>query len=383
MTELTPPQRPARSRHTRSAAARVHVPARVHAGRAHGLPSPRRLLAAKVVAWHNRHLLARRINRRDLGGYGVLSLPFSPPVEGGGGPARFPMFDDLSLIPGLSRSKVVAMALAHGWEERPGADEWPMRKVPVAPGWDASQARPIHLLTVALKRGRHRSPLRLLIGRDVASSESGGVLGHRLLSRPRMALASLTLLLPALLAGWGLKQLWPGGPAVHSDQPPVALAPRTPGAYIGAPPTDAVLPRATAPPATPSTAPFPPREQPATPGVGDLQPPPAAPMTVGRGPRVGTGVPVEGAPTTRAAATNVFRLVGLPQRDAAVLRAEAQKLEAALQAMGHTGRRVRMDVIGTPEGDALSVGPLANQSEAERVARRLSARGIVMRITEQ
>jgi hypothetical protein len=214
----------------------------------------------------------------------------------------------------------------------------------------------------------------------VASSESSGVLGHRLLSRPRMALASVALVLPALLAGWGLKQLWPAGSGARPEaQPPVALAPRTPGAYVGTPSADAVLPRAPMP--TPSVAPFPPREPP--PGVGDVQPPPAAPATVGRGPRVGTGVPIEGAPTTRAAATNVFRLVGVPQRDAAVLRAEAQKLQAALQAMGHTGSRVRMDVIGTTEGDALSVGPLANQSEAERVARRLSARGIVMNIIEE
>ncbi|WP_324152480.1 hypothetical protein [Ideonella sp.] len=379
------PKRPARSRHTRSAAARVHVPARVHAGRAHGLPSPRRLLAAQVVAWHNRHPLARRISRRDLGGYGVLSLPFSPPLEGEGGPARFPMFDDLSLIPGLSRSKVVAMALAHGWDERPGADEWPMRQVPVARGWDASQARPIHLLTVALKRGRKRSPLRLLIGRDVASSESGGVMGHRLLSRPRMALASLALLLPALLAGWGLKQLWPGGPATRPEaQLLVAQTPRTPGAYIGAPPPGSVMPRATMPPPNPSAGAFPPDLQaPPAPAVNDIAPPPAATAAAGRGPRVGTGIPVEGGPETRAAAPNTFRLIGLPQRDPAALRAQAQQLEAALQAMGRTGSQVRMDVVGTPEGDALSVGPLANQTEAERVARRLAARGITLKVTEQ
>ena len=39
------------------------------------------------------------------------------------------MFDDLSLIPGLSRSKVVALALSQGWKDRPGAPEWPLRKV--------------------------------------------------------------------------------------------------------------------------------------------------------------------------------------------------------------------------------------------------------------
>jgi hypothetical protein len=85
----------------------------------------------------------------------------------------------------------------------------------------------------------------------------------------------------------------------------------------------------------------------------------------------------------RAAVPSRFRLVGPAQADPNVLRAQAQQLEATLRSMGQTGSRLRVDVIGTPEGDALSVGPLADQEEAERVARRLAARGIVWQIVEQ
>jgi hypothetical protein len=380
-TTDAPPRRP-RARHTRSAAARTHVPARVHAGRAHGLPSPRRVLAAQVVSWHNRHPLARRIGRRDLGGYGVVSLPFSPPVAEGEGPTRrFPMFDDLTLLPGLSRQKVVALALAQGWDDRPGAAEWPLRKVPVAKGWDPAQSQPIHLLTVALKRGRRRPPLRLLVGRGAASAEVSGVVGHRLLSRPKMALGALALAVPMLLAGWMLQQLWPAGSHRASQAPVVATAPRNESlpATPGAPPPGSVVPRATAPAPVP-VAPSPVEPMPGT--SADIASPRAGTAAGGRGPRVGTGVPVE-AGNTRAAGPSSFRLVGAPTRDAAALRSQATQLQSILSTMGQSGSRLRMDVIGTPEGDALSVGPLPDQAEAERVARRLAARGITLKLIEQ
>jgi hypothetical protein len=379
MNDTTAPKslRP-RPRTVRSPAGRSR--ARAHGTRLPGQPSPRRQVAAQVVAWHNRHPLARRISRRHLGGYGVVSLPFSPAVDdpAGQGGARYPMFDDLSLIPGLSRSKVVAMALAHGWEERPAPGEWPLREVPVARGWESSQARPIYLLTVALKRGRNKPPLRLLIGRDVVSPDVGSVVGHRLLSRPRMSLVAMVLMLPALLTGWGLKELWPGGrpglPAL-----PVAQAPGPPADGRGAmslPPAGSVMPRGNAPTAAP---PFP---APATtPSVAGGPPVPAG-AGYGAGPRVGAGVPLQGQ-ETRAAGPSAFWLRGEPQADPAVLQLQVKELRAALDAMGRTGGRVRIDVMGTATGDALSVGPLPDQADAERVARRLAAHGINFSITEQ
>ncbi len=380
-TLAAPPHK--RVRHARSAVARAHVPARApQAGRSHGLPSPRRVLAAQVVAWHNRHPLARRINRRQLGGYGVVSLPFSPPPpEGQDGPPRFPMFDDLSLIPGLSRGKVVALALAQGWRERPGAPEWPLREVPVAKGWDASKSEPIHLLTVALKRGKKKPPLRLLVGRS-AAVELGGVIGHRLSSRPRLALAGLVLLMPLLVVGWGLKQLWPSGRGGKLALPPVAEAQRqveSARPEAGGPPRGSVSARSEAP------APLPTIGGPVatTPGPDGILPVPKSTDTPGKGPRVGSGLSAEAGDPRAAAGPDQFRLVGPAQRDPAALQNQASKLQSALEAMGQTGGRLRMDVVGTPEGDALSIGPVGDQVEAERIAKRLAARGITLKVTEQ
>jgi hypothetical protein len=376
-----------RSRHTRSAESRAHVPARSpQSGRSHGLPSPRRVLSAQVVAWHNRHPLARKITRRQLGGYGVVSLPFSPaPPEGQDGPPRYPMFDDLSLIPGLSRSKVVALALAQGWKDLPGAPEWPLRKIPVAKGWDESQSEPIHLLTVALKRGAKKPPLRLLIGRS-AAVDLRGVIGHRLSSRPKLALAGLSLLLPLLVLGFGLKQLWPAGLG-RTSAPLVAEAPRDAGSgnrpTADGPPRSSMMARTTAP------APLPnavssfdgPTVRPL--GPDDILPVPKEQGSTGKGPRVGSGVSADIGDPRAATGPDQFRLVGAPQRDPAQLERQANQLQSALDAMGQTGGRLRMDVIGTPDGDALSVGPVGDQAEAERIAKRLAARGITLKVTEQ
>jgi hypothetical protein len=384
----TPP--PPRRRRVRSAAARVHVPAREGGGRSHGLPSPRRVLAQQVVAWHNKHPLARRIGRRQLGGYGVISLPFSPaPSEASSGSGwaeststRFPMFDDLPFLPGLSVQKVVALALAEGWVERPGAPEWPLRKVPVGKGWESKQAERIHLLTAAIKRGRGRPPLRVLIGRHGPVGDHLGVVGHRVLSRPRMALAALVAALPMLGMAWGVVGLLQGLRGPTTPAPIVAEAPPAgaPGAVAAAPgPAPAV--RALPPPmAGPAVAV--PR------GPDTFLPPPSGSdggqsATSARGsPKIGSGVGPEG-PGTRAAAPVAFRLMAAPQRDPAALQKQALRLQAILDTLGNTGSRLRMDVVGTPDGDALAIGPLLDQVEAERVAKRLQARGFVLMVVEQ
>jgi len=348
---------------------------------AHAAGSLRRRLATQVVAWHNGHALARRIRRRDLGGCGVIALPFSAPPPGNDPAAlvgRLPLFDELPIQPPVSRDKVVALALSRGWLQRPDGGEWPLRRVPVGTGWREDDAQPIYLLTVALRRGRGRPPARLLAGRELVAApahDAASVVGHRHLSRPRLALGAALLSLPALVvAGWIAWAAWPAG--------------RLPGPVsAGLPPTTVTVP-AEPPRARARTVEPAPETVPALPATGpdNAAPPPAQPVPLdGRGrsgPKVGAGVPMDmGDP--RAAVPSRFRLVGPAQGDPNVLRAQAQQLEATLRSMGQTGSRLRVDVIGTPEGDALSVGPLADQDEAERVARRLAARGIVWQIVEQ
>ncbi len=349
-------------------------------------PSVRRVLAAQVVAWHNRHPLAKRISRRDLGGYGVVTLPFSPAPAEEGGPARFAMFDDLSLVPGLSRQKVIALALGHGWARRPGRSEWPLRAVPVAAGWDATQSQPVHLLSVAIKRGRKKPALRVLVGRGAKTAGGDSVVGRRVLSRPRMALAALALLAPLVLAGWGLTAAWQRWAPTRATAPSLATGPAdgraTPPASARTGPPVATA-RGSVGTTPPSAAMVPGVPQVAGPSGApdDILPPPEQ-----RGPRagpsVGTGVPLDGPPD-RAAAPSSYRLIGPPIRDPAELKARATALQAALASMGQTGARMRMDVVGTPEGDALSIGPLGDRTEADKVARRLAAHGFALKVVEQ
>jgi hypothetical protein len=379
------PARTPRGRHPRPASARVHLPSRFATGRSHGLPSPRRLLAEQVIAWHNRHPLARRIARRQLGGWGVVGLPFSPaPADAATGSGwaesastRFPMFDTLPFRPALPMHKVVALALAEGWAERPGAPEWPLRQVPVGKGWDAAQAETIYLLTACIKRTRNRPPLRVLVGRHGPASapQPGhqGVVGHRVLSRPRMGLAGLVAALPLVLVAWGavslIQNLRPAAPLVAES----AVSDRSG--------TTAELPAPARPGPVPGRV-APPMDSPAVPA--DLAPAPPPSVTDEARPRAMPKVgPQTAPPTTRAAAPTAFRLISSPERDGAALQVRAQRLQAVLDTLGHTGARLRLDVVGTPNGDALAISPPLDQAEAERVARRLKARGFVFQIVPQ
>lgn len=383
-------QAPPRARHQRPRAARLHRPAKSAFHRTRHLPSPRRVLAGHVIAWHNKHPLARRISRRHLGGWGVASLPFSPappdgPATGSGWAesttVRFPMFDDLGFMGGIATSKVVALALAEGWTEQPGAPDWPVRKVPVGKGWDESQAERIYLLTACIKR-RGRAPLRVLVGRHGPVGDHLGVVGHRVLSRPRMGLAALVAALPMVAMAWlavGLIQSLRG----PEPSPLVAAAPANaaPGAVATAPERTAAE-FSSGGPGSGTVLPLPAPE-----GPGELLPSPAdtapgsadVPRDV---PKVGIG-PAASAPATRAAAPTTYRLVGQAQRDDTVLQKQAIQLQSVLQTLGRTGVGLRMDVVGTAEGDALAIGPPLEQTEAERVSKRLKARGFEFQLVPQ
>ncbi|WP_374674941.1 hypothetical protein [Ideonella sp.] len=351
---------------------------------AHASASLRRRLASQVVAWHNGHALARRIRRRDLGGCGVIALPFSAPPpdsDPAGLAGRLPLFDELPIAPPLSRDKVVALALSRGWLQRPDGGEWPLRRVAVGTGWREDDAQPVYLLTVALRRGRGRPPARLLAGREVTAPahDPASVVGHRQLSRPRLALGAGLVSVPALLvAGWIAWAAWPAG---RLPAEAAAVAPR-PAERAAAPPGP--LRPGVAPPTGPSAGPAgtaPDLPATATATVDAPLPAPAG-RRAAAAPKVGAGVPAD-VGDTRGAVPSRFRLVGPAQSDPAVLRSQAQQLESTLRSMGQTGSRLRVDVVGTHEGDALSVGPLADQAEAEQVARRLAARGIAWQIVEQ
>lgn len=401
-----------------------------------GQPSLRRLVAREVIAWHNRHPLARQIGRRDITGFGVVSLPFSPLAlaaadadarvadagAGAGasagaamadvaasledaapsglapapGPAaappaalaqrsgpqpvtrRFPMFDDLSLIPGLGRSKVVALALAHGWASRPGLPEWPLRKVPVSVGWQEADAQRLHLQVVALKRGRG-SARRVLVGRAVAGQPLAHVLGQRLWSWPRVAAAGTllgsVLLAAGALVAWAWAQSRPGPEALMAAQRPPAWAT----------PAGAQAPSAVAPGAATASAPGPglePGRDPDAPTEGWPAPTANVPPRQGSDdiPWMPGATPPSGDP--RSAAPVTYALTLPPSTDNSAVQASAAQLRAALKGLGRTASDYRVDITGTPEGDAVTLQPMPSPEEARRMMRLLAARGIAMSVVQ-
>ena len=368
-----------------------------------GQPSLRRLVAREVIAWHNQHPLARPISRRDITGFGVVSLPFSPPAEapaerpadGGLAPApvsaptaastsapppprRFPMFDDLSLIPGLGRTRVVALALAHGWESRPGLPEWPLRQVPVSVGWQEADARRLHLQVVALKRGR-RGARRVLVGRPVAGQPLAHVLGQRLWSWPRVAatgaLLGGLLLSAGGLAWWAWAQWRPAPAEVLAAQGPSPRAAAGPAA-----PND-IAPGAPVAPAASSAGPGLPGDPDAPtegwPVPGALPPPSRGTDDI---PWLPGAAPPAGDP--RSAAPVTYGLTLPPSADTAAVQASVVQLQAALKGLGRSASGYRVDVAGTPEGDAVTLVPMPSPEEARRMMRLLAARGIAMSVVQ-
>jgi len=351
--------RGAKARHPTFHATQLGLPTR----QAQGLPSLRRLMANDIIAWHNRHPLAKRLNRRDITGFGVVGLPFSPrpshPEVGDPRP-RFPMFDDLSLIPGLTRHRVVSLALARGWDKRPAPKDWPVRKVPVALGWNAKESKRIYLQAAALKRGK-RPALRVLVGHPGADGLVEQVLGHRVWSVPRVAAAGTLMLagLVALAALVFMASRVPHSPAttglsdvpVHAPEGPTSPAPtRALRADVG----DTPMPM----PGVPA-------------GPADLSSPPAG-LTLSQDPSLVTARPSE--------EKGQFGLVSPPFQDATALRDVLGDLRQAIEGMGPRVRALRIDVAGTPDGEAISVWPLTSRGEAERLARQLAARGITLTV---
>ena len=105
-------------------------------------------VAAQVVAWHNRHPLARRITRQDVQGVGIVTLPFARPAQPAWHavtpkrglmalmfPKRvdrrpWPAFSE-DALPDIGVARLARFALRSGWIERPGPAGLPERALQV------------------------------------------------------------------------------------------------------------------------------------------------------------------------------------------------------------------------------------------------------------
>ncbi|MCX2860791.1 hypothetical protein OOZ63_02950 [Paucibacter sp. PLA-PC-4] len=255
-------------------------------------------LAEQVVAWHNRHPLAKKISIYDVHTIGVVALPFmrsgrpgaaAEPIEpvlgeeltepaatpqaaapaagkpwwqaltpllarlglARGADAAWPLFSE-RFIYNLSPRRVAAFALRHGHTNPPGEPDWPQREVGIderlmARGAaQAGGAWPyeLYLMSAGIDAGASRT--RVLLARGAGGRME--VLGRRCLNP--LPLAVLALL---LLAALGLGAWWQlgRGPGADATAPAASAASAAPAALA----TSAVLTPASAPVPTPISTP--------------------------------------------------------------------------------------------------------------------------------
>lgn len=269
-------------------------------------------VAARVVAWHNRHPLARRITRKDVQGIGSVELPYArdgqrpwhaaAPRQGllallfARRPKRrqWPLFTE-ALVPELGRDRIDRFARRHGLDQRPGPHDLPQRVAEAEAGeldlpGPAPEYPPErfsrHLLTAVIDIGPDRP--RLMLG----DGPRPAVLGARLWSLPRLAILAGTLLLALVISAAALwlkampKRGGATGPGQAASGPPASAAaarpdPRTASAAHGAASGAVLGPAAGSAPGSPhpvagsAAAPA----APAGPGASDVQATPSAPGT--------------------------------------------------------------------------------------------------------
>jgi hypothetical protein len=191
---------------------------------------------AQVVAWHNRHPLAQRIQPEHVSGVGVVSLPFvaadEPPAKPwqrlpkmlwrkvlrlakrlekpASGTSLKPAFSE-DLIAPISAKRVAAFALRHGSPERPGVADLPQREVAVDEKLASGSVVRLYLITACVEKGKGR--VRVLQG-SVAKAK---FLGARLWDKPkRAAAAAVAVLLVAAAVAIGM--MWGGGADADGDK---------------------------------------------------------------------------------------------------------------------------------------------------------------------
>lgn len=204
-------------------------------------------LAEQIVAWHNRHPLARRIAVDDVHTVGVVALPFVRASAEAGGLVEPVLtdavsFDELAaaprpsavaallqrlrglaarvpvpglkprtqwrafserFLPGLSPRRVEGFALAHGFTEPPATPETrPWRVIVIDEalasrhsGWPFE----IYLMTAGIDRGSKRT--RVLAGRGIPSE----IIGRRLWDPIRVGAAAGVLTVLVAGAAWWLR----------------------------------------------------------------------------------------------------------------------------------------------------------------------------------
>jgi outer membrane biosynthesis protein TonB len=361
-------------------------------------------VAARVVAWHNRNPLARRLRPADVGSVGHVALPFfdpdAPPPAGWEAPAgsllaramararaglprprgrgtagslRAAFREDF--IPPLRPDEVAALAARHGVERDDEPVDAPVRIVMPPPGTEALAWR--WVLTAELRTDTART--RVLLG----PRRGAPVLGRRLLSLPRVvALAALGGAALTLAVTLGVFEsgepapvaVLPGaapsaaGPASAPAAPAASAAAAEPAAAPAVPPL-ANEPRASAPAAaTPTPTPTPAPAPAPAPAPPPKPAPAPAPVTAPAAPAAGASRPLDVEPRLgRVELPAVPSIVDLRRR-----RAAEQAAAAASAASAAAPAPAAAPAANAP-AFALATRLLRTRTESEQIAEALAA----------
>jgi hypothetical protein len=364
-------------------------------------------IAARVVAWHNRHPLARRLREADVFSVGHVALPYldpaaAPPKHAAGGagslreramararelpgvlaPASGPPLQAAfseDFTPPLGPTEVAAFGARHGIERPQPPDGAPVRRVPAHVRSGGLTWR--WLLTAELRAGSART--RVLLG----SVPGAPVLGRRLWSLSRVAAlaalggAAVALLLAMELGGAGEDEpasvALPPGAVVQPVAAVASMAAPAPAsaAAVASAPVEAVASAPTEATASAASAASPAASRPidVEPRLGKIDLPPIGGVVDARRRQAAAAAAASAAAPAAAASVPVFALATRPLRTRAESQQIAEALTTLLVVPGSPVQRV--DVL--PAGDDFRVvaWPYAGRTEAQQAQARLLARG--------
>lgn len=355
-------------------------------------------VAARVVAWHNRHPLARRIGSAQVHAVGYVALPFgvadgvplpAPQLQSQADLAvpdgAWPAFDEDFIAP-LRPAQVASWARRNGVMLAQPPDGGLLREVRSQALPADTRALAVYALTAAIEADGLRT--RVLIG----AGDDAAVLGRRLPSTLRAGVAA-----GALVAVAGAALLWALGPGRASTAPSLAGAPAPPASAASVPLLAAVAPPASAAsapvvaaaaPALPASAPID-----VEPTLGRVELPPLNLPRKDRAPRraAASASAAPAAPGAAAAAASApARSVAARHAETPAYavasrvlrtRAEAEQVRDAMRgllARNGDARAASVTVDIWAEGDDWRVvgWPFEQRSQAEQARALLVARGL-------
>lgn len=345
-------------------------------------------LAASLRQWHNRLPWARRLAETEVSGVGLVKLALSDDA------AARPLYPPQTLVPGVSASRLARFLRRHGYDERPGPPDWPVRELGLDPVQPDQAVRWRYLLTATYPAARGDAVLRVLAGR-VSGARAMPFAGRRAVSARRLAISlGLGALLLALIGGavWA----WRGQGASPSVAPavPAASAPASaalvalaaspaPTASQGTAEAAAAVQASSAGPASAVTAAGKPE-----PALAAPVPEPASTPASAPGPHAASAPagPLENlmAPGTAPMAATPqlplrYALVSAPQTDADGAAARSLR-QVVSQSLSLRAQDRRLEWMPSPEGQVLTLWPFEDKAEAERLARKLQRQGLKLQV---